>query len=224
MTKKILKREKFSFIISSVLFFHMTQANADWTDALCDIYPKGSDSPEKIIPCIFSQRQGYITITRNDGVTHDLSPTDKADLYTDDKNREIVREYIPGDGGFIFRLSNESVYVYWNTSALHPDTTDANNWTAPYTTEKHDATTRLKCGKLNDNQQSCPAGILRMEDKQASIVITSPSGQEFTINFMTDYINATGREVQSRLNGDTWIIDIDNAETYEIPLAAIEGG
>jgi len=27
-----------------------------------------------MIPCSFTQRQGYVTLTREDGVTHELSP------------------------------------------------------------------------------------------------------------------------------------------------------
>ena len=40
---------------------------ADWTDARCDIYPKGKDHASASIPCAFSQRQGYIAIDRSDG-------------------------------------------------------------------------------------------------------------------------------------------------------------
>ena len=63
-----------------------------------------------------------------------------------------------------------------------------------------------------------------MEDHQASIVIMSPAGEEFTINFMKDYINATNREVKATLDGDTWTIIINDKEIYEVPIAAIEGG
>ena len=49
-------------------------AAADMTDAVCVIYPAGSDHSDVMIPCTFSQRQGYVTITRSDGVTHDLDP------------------------------------------------------------------------------------------------------------------------------------------------------
>lgn len=45
---------------------------ADWTDARCDIYSKGSDNAGKMIPCTFGQRQGFVTITRKDGVTHEF--------------------------------------------------------------------------------------------------------------------------------------------------------
>ena len=52
----------------------------------------------------------------------------------------------------------------------------------------------------------------------------SPGGEQFTINFMTDYVNATNRQAASRLEGDTWIVTINGDEIYEVPLAAIEGG
>ncbi len=72
--------------------------------------------------------------------------------------------------------------------------------------------------------RTCPAGVLRMESGQGSVVILSPAGERFTINFMKDYVNATSGEVEARLEGDTWIVTIDGAERYEVPLALIEGG
>ena len=71
---------------------------------------------------------------------------------------------------------------------------------------------------------SCPAGILRMEGGQASIVVQNQKGEQFTINFKSDYVNATNREVDARLEGDTWIVTVENGEVYEVPLAAIKGG
>ncbi len=43
-----------------------TAAFADTTDARCDIYLPGSDKPLAQYLCVFSQRQGYITIERDD--------------------------------------------------------------------------------------------------------------------------------------------------------------
>ena len=40
---------------------------ADWVDARCDIYPTGSDRLEEMVPCTFSQRQGFVGITLEDG-------------------------------------------------------------------------------------------------------------------------------------------------------------
>lgn len=41
---------------------------------------------------------------------------------------------------------------------------------------------------------------------------------------MTDYVNATSGPVDTRREGDTWTLTLDNGEVYEVPLAAIEGG
>lgn len=199
-------------------------AAADSTEARCDVYPAGDDHAEKVIPCTFSQRQGYITIRRSDGVTHDLSPVGDAPAdYRDQDGRMVRRHSDLGDQGLVFRFPGESVFVYWSTAALNPP--GENNPTAPFSTRDYDATTLLRCRAAGASAfASCPAGILRMEDKQASIVVLSPAGEQFTINFMTGYVNATNREADARLEGDTWIVTINGKETYEVPLAAIEGG
>jgi hypothetical protein len=199
--------------------------SADSTEARCDIYAKGSDHASKMIPCTFSQRQGYVTITRGDGVTHDLSPAgDAPGNYHDQDGRSVYRQSGLGDQGLIFRFDKESVFVYWDNSALKPPA-DEDNWTAPFTTADYDATTRLRCRAAGDAEfGSCPAGILRMEDGQASIVVQNQLGQQFTINFMKEYVNATNRQVKAKLEGDTWTLTVDDGEVYEVPLAAIQGG
>jgi len=200
-------------------------ALADSTEARCDVYPAGDDHTDKVIPCTFSQRQGYVTITRGDGVTHDLSPVgDAPGNFRDQGGRPVYRQSGLGDQGLIFRFADESVFVYWNTSALEPQA-EEDNWTAPFTTNDYDATTRLRCRAAGDSEfGSCPAGILRMEGGQASIVVQNQLGEQFTINFTKDYVNATNRKVEARLEGDTWIVNVDDGEVYEVPLAAIEGG
>lgn len=203
----------------------ITAAVGDWTDARCDIYPRGEDKPSKMLPCVFSQRQGAVTITRDDGVTHDLAPVgDTPGNFRDQAGRTVYRQSGLGSLGLIFRFPNESVYVYWDTSALAPS--DDDNPTAPFSTRDYDATTLLRCRTQGQSEYGdCPAGILRMDNGQASIVVQSPRGRQFTINFMTDYVNATkGRQVEANREGDTWTVVVDGEETYQIPLAAIEGG
>jgi len=199
-------------------------AAADTTEAACVIHPKGSDHADATIPCSFSQRQGYVTITRSDGVTHDLSPTgDTAGRFVDSEGQPVQRDGGLGDQGLIFRLPEESVHVYWDTSMLAP--ADEGNPTAPFTTADYNATTLLRCKASADAEfGSCPAGILRMEDRQASIVVQDPDGDRFTINFLTDTVNATNREVEAELEGDLWTLRFGNGQVWQVPLAAIEGG
>lgn len=201
---------------------------ADWTDARCEIYPKGSDQLEKMVPCTFAQSQGHITITREDGVTYDLMPLgDTPGNFRDQKGRPVYRQSGLGTAGQIFRLPDQSLYVYWDTSASTP--ADQDNPTAPFSTKysggDYDTTALLRCKAATDSEYgNCPAGILRMESRQASIVIQSQLGEQLTINFMTDYVNAANHQVDAKLEGDTWIVTLDNGEVYEVPLAAIEGG
>jgi hypothetical protein len=212
-------------LLAALLAAAANPAQADWTDARCDVYPAGSDHTDVMIPCTFGQRQGYITITRDDGVTHELSPVgDAPGNFRDQHGRTVYRESGLGDQGQIFRFPDESVFVYWSTDALEPPS-DEDNWTAPFTTAEYDATTRLRCKASGDSEfGSCPAGILRMEGGQASIVVQNQLGEQFTINFMSDYVNASNREVDARKEDDTWILKFANGEVWEVPLAAIEGG
>lgn len=200
-------------------------AHADWTEARCDVYPAGSDHTDTMLGCTFSQRQGYITITRQDGVTHELAPVgDQPGQYRDQQGRDVTRELGLGDAGLIFRFPDESVYVYWDAASLRPPA-DEDNPTAPFSTADYDATTLLRCRAVDEDEYGlCPAGILRMDGGQASIVIRSQAGEQFTINFMSDYVNATNRDADARLDGDTWVVTIDGNDVYEVPLAAIEGG
>jgi hypothetical protein len=202
-----------------------TVAAADSTEARCDIYPRGEDHTDVMIACTFSQRQGNVTITRSDGVTHDLVQVEgQAGRYRDQDGNEVLREDGGlGNAGLIFRFPTESVYVYWDTSALEP--ADPDNPTWPFTTAEYDATTLLRCGKVgSDEMGTCPAGVLRMDGGEGSVVILSPAGETFTINFLKDYVNATSGEVEAELEGDIWMVVVDGKVRYEVPLALIEGG
>lgn len=199
-------------------------ARSDSTDAACVIHPAGSDHGEKLVACRFYQAQGHVVITRSDGVEHDLTPTGSAPgEFTNAQGDTVYRQSDLGDQGLIFRFPDESVYVYWNTRMLARG--EDGGLTSPYGTDDYDATAMFRCraaGKVEFGQ--CPGGVLRMDSGEASIVVLGPSGEEFTINFLSDYINATNRAVDARLEDDTWILVFENGEVWEVPLAAIEGG
>ncbi len=223
-----MKQKVPAALIAAVLAAWALPSAADSTQARCEIYPKGSDKMEKMVPCTFGQRQGYITITREDGVTYDLSPAgDTPGNFRDQDGHTVYRQSGLGEAGLIFRFPKESIFVYWDNAASQP--AGADNPTAPFATKyeggQYDATTLLRCKAAGDRDYgNCPAGILRMEGGQASIVVQSQLGKQFTINFMKDYVNATVGEVKAKLNRDLWTVTRDNGEVYEVPLSAIEGG
>jgi hypothetical protein len=223
-----MKQQALPVLMAALVVSWALPCAADSTQARCEIYPKGSDKLDKMLPCTFSQRQGHITITREDGVTYDLLPVDDTPgNFRDQDGNAVYRQSGLGEAGLIFRFPTESVFVYWDNAARAP--AGADNATAPFATKyeggQYDATTLLRCKAAGDREYgNCPAGILRMEDGQASIVIQSQLGKQFTVNFMTDYVNATVGEVKAKLNGDLWTVTRDNGEVYQVPLSAIEGG
>jgi hypothetical protein len=204
--------------------FGHSPAIADSTNAACAVYPAGEDHAEKTIPCDFYQAQGHVVITRSDGVTHDLTPQgDTSGSYLDPGGNRVYRQRGLGDQGLIFRMPTESVYVYWTVERLEPK--DDGNPTWPFSTNDYDATALFRCkAPLVAEFSNCPGGILRMENGQASIVVQNQAGEQFTINFMAGYVNATNRKLTARLDNDLWTLEFDNGEVWEIPLAAIEGG
>jgi Periplasmic lysozyme inhibitor of I-type lysozyme len=108
-------------------------ANADTVNARCDIYPKGQNRASAVMPCTFSQRQGYVAIDRADGVRHELSPKgDQPGAYVDERGRPAYRNKGLGSRGQIYRLADQSIYVYWDTAGLAAaKPAQAEPWGAP---------------------------------------------------------------------------------------------
>ncbi|MGI0485807.1 hypothetical protein ACN4EK_10245 [Pantanalinema rosaneae CENA516] len=97
-------------------------ANADTVKARCDVYPKGSDRATSSGSCTFSQRQGAVGIQLQNGKRYDLRPVgNQPGNYRDQNGRAAYRQAGLGDKGQIYRLANESIFVYWD------DNSDNNN-------------------------------------------------------------------------------------------------
>ena len=93
-------------------------ARADTVNAHCDIHPGGQSRASASVPCTFSQRQGYVAIQLADGTRHELSPRgDQPGTYVDAKGRPAYRNKGLGSRGQIYRLADQSIYVYWEVSA-----------------------------------------------------------------------------------------------------------
>lgn len=94
-------------------------AQADTVDARCDLYPRGEDRASAVVPCTFSQRQGFVTITLQDSTTYDLEPVgSQPGNFRDQNGRAVYRQSGLGDRGQIYRLPDHSIYVYWDTAGI----------------------------------------------------------------------------------------------------------
>ena len=123
------------FCLSAALLalFQTGPAHADTVQARCDIYPKGQDRASAVIPCTFSQRQGFVAIDRADGIRHELGPKgDQPGTYVDEKGRPAYRNKGLGSRGQVYRLADQSIYVYWDTAGLPPTKpAQAESWGSP---------------------------------------------------------------------------------------------
>jgi len=207
-----------------------SEAHADTVNARCDIYPAGEDKASAVIPCAFSQHQGFVMIDRSDGVLHDLSPIgDEPGNYLDQNKEPAYRQSGLGENGLIFRFTDESVFVYWDASSLsvlNPQGQAATSPTAPYTTAEYDATTLLPCSLGEDSlDQDCPAGIFRGDPGSASLRLMKPNGEERILNFDNGEVTTPdGGNLNWDIKDGDWYIRIDDQEFYIVPEAAINGG
>uniref|UniRef100_B8HKC1 Uncharacterized protein n=1 Tax=Cyanothece sp. (strain PCC 7425 / ATCC 29141) TaxID=395961 RepID=B8HKC1_CYAP4 len=104
-------------------------AQADTITARCDVYPKGEDRATSSGLCTYSQRQGVIGIQLKNGKRYDLVPANQPNHYRDQNGRAAYQQSGLGDKGQIFRLVNESIYVYWDTAPYGQSSGNVNSGT-----------------------------------------------------------------------------------------------
>jgi hypothetical protein len=103
-------------VIASLGF--AASVKADTVNARCDVFPKGGDRAVFSGPCTFSQRQGIVGIQLQNGKRYDLIPVgNNPGNYRDQNGRAGYRQDGLGDRGQIYRLTNESVFVYWDRAS-----------------------------------------------------------------------------------------------------------
>jgi len=87
---------------------------ADSASAQCEIKMNAPDPEIQRLPCIFSQRQGYVSIVVDDTDAYTLSPVgDAPGNYVDADGKPIYRQAGLGSAGLIFRFSDRVIRVMW---------------------------------------------------------------------------------------------------------------
>jgi hypothetical protein len=72
-------------------------ALSDQAKADCEMRERGEMKKNQSGPCEFSQRQGYIDITLNNGRTYSLSPQGQPNKFTDQDGKHVTRTEAGGD-------------------------------------------------------------------------------------------------------------------------------
>ena len=200
---------------------------ADWGDARCDIYAKGEDRARSVQACVFYQAQGHIVITLSDGKEYDFMPQDDDPGHYRDSHGADVYQEILGEQGMIFRLPDERIQVYWDTSGLPGrQVTDQEN--KPFSTQTLDAVTAIICtqkGISESGRGHCPVGVLRGPGRdQAILALMRPDGLIRLLRFEGGRVQAHGKgKLSVESFKDEWRVRIDDEESYRVPVELING-
>lgn len=84
-------------IALSSLPFGIPAADADSTQATCEVRKHGDAVKDASGSCTFSQRQGYIDLRLRNGDSYSLSPTDEAGHFKDQEGNKVERTRAGGD-------------------------------------------------------------------------------------------------------------------------------
>jgi hypothetical protein len=108
-------------------------------------------------------------------------------------------------------------------SALGPAPTgDAKVEGTPY-----HATGKVPCsmGDAPQGSAQCDFGVIRGKQGHAVVHVTPPGGLKRVLTFAgAEVTSEAGAKVKASKSGDTWSVDVNDYEHYQIPEAVISGG
>lgn len=217
-----MKHQLLSYLVFATLMplGLATVAKADTTPARCDVYPRGEDTATSYGPCTFSQSQGYVTITLEDGTTYELSPDpNRAATYTDQSGRTATREDALGMGGTIYRLADVSIYVYWNEG-------NSNAGTSVAISEPRRGGGLIPCSVIQpDYEQTCEASVVFGDPGNAAITITGFTGNEHHLAIFNGDLYSTdvNDEVLVQYLDGIYYININDEEFFQLDETIVRG-
>jgi len=99
--------------------FIIAAAYADSMRSECGFSPSPHERPATTSPCVFSQRQGFISVSIDDGAEFEFSPVgERPGNYLDQQDNAIYRVRGLGSAGQLFKLPESYLYVFWKPSRL----------------------------------------------------------------------------------------------------------
>ncbi|AFY29148.1 hypothetical protein [Cyanobium gracile] len=107
-------------------------ALADTVQARCDVFPAGEDKATSSGLCSFSQRQGFVSIQLMGGERIELKPNESTpNAYFDGRGEPARREILEANRGQVYRLENQSIFVFWDPAPYGKEATGSTTPTAP---------------------------------------------------------------------------------------------
>ncbi|MBW4660547.1 MAG: hypothetical protein KME15_17895 [Drouetiella hepatica Uher 2000/2452] len=174
-------------VVSSTVPFAV---QAQTVDARCDIYPRGEDRASAVTACTFSQRQGNVGIQLENGRRYDLAPTgDQPGNYLDQNGQAAYRQSGLGDRGQIYRLADQSIYVYWDTAGIPSASSSNSGNPVTYTTviDYNHINIQITEAEFNfrGTLTKLPGPDYSGTDGRVRVVLTPSTGQVYVFNEVT---------------------------------------
>lgn len=117
MRKKLLK---ITGLLTAVISLLAAQgAGADSVRSECGFSDAKTQRPDTTSSCMFSQRQGYISVRIDGGSEFELAPQDDVPgNYQDQHGNAVYRLSGLGKEGQLFKLTDSYLFVFWNPSRM----------------------------------------------------------------------------------------------------------
>lgn len=106
-------------LTAAVGLFAIPVSQADSMRCECGFSSSAGERPDTTSSCMFSQRQGFISVRIDGGREFDFSPVgDRPGNYRDQDGNAIYRKSGLGKEGQLFKLPDAYLYVFWNPTRL----------------------------------------------------------------------------------------------------------
>ncbi|MGF1460147.1 MAG: hypothetical protein ACFBSG_14120 [Leptolyngbyaceae cyanobacterium] len=196
-----------------------TSARADTAQARCDVYPIGEDTATSYGPCTFSQRQGFVTLTLEDGTTYELVPDpNQANTYTDQYGQRAIREDGLGEIGTIYRLADVSIFVYWDGGETSANTAAIN--------EPQRGGGWVPCSIVAPTYDSqCETDVIFGDPGNSSLTLYGVTGTEHHLAFYGGALHAIdpGDNLQTQYLDGQYFININDEEFFRLDEIVVTG-
>ena len=209
-----MKKQLFSLASGAAIaaLLAVAPAQADTTTARCDVYPRGEDRAISSDACTFSQRQGYVTITLNDGTTYELTPSStQAATYTDQNGRRATREDELGMDGVIYRLADVSIYVYWDASTV--------------SSEPRRGGGNVPCSAGQPSYDSLCQAAAIYGSGHATLTLVGPGGNPHHLYYdgQTIYSTDADDQVVMQVVDGQYLVSVNDAEFFKLDEIMVTG-
>lgn len=162
-----------------------------------------------------------------------LPPDSETALFVGSTSGNEWSGTLPGNGEYRVRVylmrsaaRRNEVSSFTLTVGITGGVQHASSHDAKVAGTSYHATGKVPCalGDAKPGSMECDFGVIRQSIDHAELHVTPPGGLKRVLNFAGNKVDAAGAKVSAKKSGDTWMLEVNDYEHYQIPEAVINGG